>query len=222
MPQLGFDFVPAASPQEQLIRDGRGLPDDLDGLLREAKAALSAINAAIVKGERYRPQFTRLRAIVERWRVLKHVAAEDAAEELGAALQAADGKVPTWGRRGRFIMTARECRILILWPGALDDEFPGFEAFAIDFDRPWLTSTGYRDFGGIYEEPQGTVIAYVRRRIAEAQQRMIGGKCHARPLEEIVENPYDDEPPGPPPGDPAWQAGGWIFEYRAKHPLPET
>jgi len=33
--------------------------------------------------------------------------------------------------------------------------WPGFSARAVDYDRPFLSQTGYRSFLGIYADPQG-------------------------------------------------------------------
>jgi hypothetical protein len=214
MPQLGFDFVTPSGEQERLLRAGRGLPDDQAGLVREARLTLRGLNAAIVKRDpEYRAHLGRLRAITGKY---------GDELDLTEALRAPNGQVPTWGQAGRFVMIAAECRMWIDWPGA-DGDLGAFEAYAIDFDRPFLTTTGYCDFGAwfaVAEEGMG-VRAYVKRRLLASRRRMIGGKWHVQPLDEIYENIYaEDEPPGPPQDDPAWQEGGWLFAYVKSHPLP--
>lgn len=68
------------------------------------------------------------------------------------------GTVPLWGQDGEFVITVGAMRVRI----ALDGMFgigshvvywPGFAAHAVDWDRPFLSETGYRSFAGLYAEP---------------------------------------------------------------------
>ena len=72
---------------------------------------------------------------------------------------AASGSVPLWGQTGDFIVRFGDMRVRIELDGMFGigsgvSFWPGFSAHAVDFDRPFLSQTGYRSFLGIYAEPQ--------------------------------------------------------------------
>jgi hypothetical protein len=66
---------------------------------------------------------------------------------------AAPGTVPLWGQRGDFETTHNGMRVRIKMDGifgigASAGFWIGFEAFAVDLTRPFLSETGYRSFLG--------------------------------------------------------------------------
>ena len=71
---------------------------------------------------------------------------------------AAPDAVPLWGQKGSFIVAAAGIRVRIEMDGvfgicATSSFWPGFAAHAVDFDRPFISETGYRSFLGIYAAP---------------------------------------------------------------------
>lgn len=71
---------------------------------------------------------------------------------------AAPGTVPLWGQKASFIVTAAGARVRIEMDGvfglfATTGFWLSFSAHAVDFDRPFISETGYRSFLGIHAEP---------------------------------------------------------------------
>jgi hypothetical protein len=68
---------------------------------------------------------------------------------------ATPGDVPLWGQEGEFIIIAASTRVKIEMNGVFGigcsmSFWPGFSAHAVDWDRPFLSETGYRSFLGIH------------------------------------------------------------------------
>lgn len=77
---------------------------------------------------------------------------------LARETEAAPGAVPIWGQKGSFIVTAAGARVRIEMDGvfgicAATGFWLSFSAHAVDFDRPFISETGYRSFLGIHAEP---------------------------------------------------------------------
>lgn len=68
------------------------------------------------------------------------------ASQLERATRAPDGQVPLWGQQGVFDIEACGCRVRIDFDGIYGTAFPGFSANAIDWDKPFISETGYRSF----------------------------------------------------------------------------
>lgn len=73
---------------------------------------------------------------------------------LNAFTRAADGAVPLWGQSGSFIITIGSMRVRIEMDGifgigASNMSWLGFAAHAVDFDKPFVSETGYRSFLGV-------------------------------------------------------------------------
>ncbi len=71
---------------------------------------------------------------------------------------AAKGSVPLWGQAGDFIVTVGRMKVRIAMDGifGMGARFmcwPGFAAHAVDYDKPFISHTGYRSFLGIHAEP---------------------------------------------------------------------
>lgn len=71
---------------------------------------------------------------------------------------AAPGAVPLWGQKASFIVTVAGARVRIEMDGifglfATSGFWLSFAAHAVDFDRPFISQTGYRSFLGIHAEP---------------------------------------------------------------------
>jgi hypothetical protein len=99
--------------------------------------------------------------------------------------RARKGKVPLWGQSGTFEITVSGTRIRI----ALDGMFGiahctvwgGFAAHAIDWDKPFISETGYRSFLGVGGDlaPEITPDAFAEAIIAEHIRRHMKGKLVA-------------------------------------------
>ena len=71
---------------------------------------------------------------------------------------AAPDAVPLWGQKASFIVTAAGARVRIEMDGmfglfATTGFWLSFSAHAVDFDRPFISETGYRSFLGIHADP---------------------------------------------------------------------
>ena len=80
------------------------------------------------------------------------------------------GTVPLWGQEGSFQMTVANMRLQvsmggIFGIGATAMPYLGFSVRAVEYDRPFLSETGYRSFLGVSvkPEPQMDVSGFVRR-----------------------------------------------------------
>jgi hypothetical protein len=87
--------------------------------------------------------------------------------------RAEDGTVPLWGQTGSFEITHGSMRVQIEMDGIFgvaSNVFPwlGFAAHAIEWNRPFLSETGYRSFVGLRGglQPGMTPDSFVREIIA--------------------------------------------------------
>lgn len=99
--------------------------------------------------------------------------------------RARKGKVPLWGQSGAFEIAVSGTQILI----ALDGMFGiahctvwgGFAAHAVDWDKPFISETGYRSFLGVGGDlaPDITPDAFAKAIIAAHIKRHMKGKLVA-------------------------------------------
>lgn len=99
---------------------------------------------------------------------------------------AASGTVPLWGQIGDFIIIVDTMRVHIELEGMFGigsgfSFWPGFSTHVVDFERPFLSPTGYRSFLGIHADPQPglTPDAFTREVIAAYVERELKGKLEA-------------------------------------------
>ena len=89
------------------------------------------------------------------------------------------GKVPLWGQVGSFLVEACGMQVQIEARGLFGVcGYASFNAHAVDFDRPFLSETGYRSFLGYGPcgVPGLTVDAYARRVIEGHVQAELRGR----------------------------------------------
>lgn len=93
------------------------------------------------------------------------------------------GTVPRWGQRGSFIIDVCAIRVRIDMDGifGIGSRFMtwmNFSARAVDWDRPFLSETGYRSFMGLHAElvPGLTPDAFAAKVIASHVARTLKGK----------------------------------------------
>jgi hypothetical protein len=77
---------------------------------------------------------------------------------LARSTSAVPGTFPLWGQEGDFLITMETMRVRIVMNGVFGIAsstcyWPGFGAYAVDQDRPFLSETGYRSFLGIHADP---------------------------------------------------------------------
>lgn len=91
--------------------------------------------------------------------------------------------VPLWGQEGDFLVTVGTMRVRIVMNGMFGITsricyWPGFGAYAVDQDRPFLSETGYRSFLGIHADPEPglTTEEFARKVIAIYVAQELKGK----------------------------------------------
>lgn len=97
-----------------------------------------------------------------------------------------DGTVPLWGQTGRFTIHAAGMAVRIDMEGLFGigsgwGFWPGFAAHAVDFDKPFLSETGYRSFLGTHAAPQAglTPESFARMVIEIYVAQECGGQLYA-------------------------------------------
>jgi hypothetical protein len=99
------------------------------------------------------------------------------------------GTVPLWGQNGTFEITVGGMRVYIEMDGmfgigATSMTWPGFSAHAVEWDKPFLSETGYRSFIGLCGELRAgeTPHAFACRIVAAHVAGGLKGKlCAIRP-----------------------------------------
>lgn len=165
--QLGFEALLHAAEDEnrarKFARETAHLPGTMaEGvpfyrlLLRQHHAAMLAANVDEAIRLREEAHLLAVRLNGGEHGIL---AGEDAPGcVLARETAAAPGMVPLWGQEGDFIVTVGAMRVRIelegmFGIGARFMFWPGFSTQAVDYDRPFLSETGYRSFLGIYADP---------------------------------------------------------------------
>lgn len=108
---------------------------------------------------------------------------------------AAPGVVPAWGQKGEFDIKVGDMPVHIKMDGMLGicqsmSLWPGFEAHAADYDKPFLSETGFRSFIGVHADiaPGLTPDAFAR----EVIQHFLKTECKGK-LRKIGANYVERE-----------------------------
>ena len=165
--QLGFDAFLAkaegANRARRFERETGHLPDTMSDavpfmrlLIRQHHAAMLDANVDQVMALRDEAHKLALRLNGGEPGILAHDDAPGYA--LARETAAAPATVPQWGQTGDFIVTVSGMAVQIeldgfFGIGATHCFWPGFAAYAVDYDRPFLSETGYRSFLGIHADP---------------------------------------------------------------------
>jgi len=186
--QLGFDALLAEAEtvnhQQEIARAAAHLPATMADalpcfrvLLDRHHAAMLAADIETALGLREEARDLALKLNGGRNGIL---AGEDAPGcVLARETAAATGAPPLWGQRGDFTieidgMKVRVAMDGIFGIGATAGFWLGFEAFAVDWSRPFLSETGYRSFLGCGLElapdvtPERFAATVIRRYVAHA------------------------------------------------------
>ena len=81
------------------------------------------------------------------------------ASQLERATAAPDGTVPMWGQTGNFTIDVDGTKIRIEQDGIFATGshamfWLAFSAHAVDYDKPFISETGYRSFIGVFAPPE--------------------------------------------------------------------
>jgi hypothetical protein len=85
------------------------------------------------------------------------LAPEGPAKALEAATAAPEGQIPKWGQSGNYTIDVNGMKVRIeqdgmFGVGTFSAFWPGFSAHAVDYDKPFLSETGYRSFIGVHAD----------------------------------------------------------------------
>jgi hypothetical protein len=159
--QLGFDALLATADGEnrhrQAAKETAHLPATMEEALPFYRALIDRHHALMLAGDagavmRLRDDAYRLATKLNNYE--PGILADDDAPgcRLDALTRAADGAVPLWGQGGSFIITCcGGMRVRIGMDGIIGIgghyiAWLGFDAHAVEWNKPFLSETGYRSF----------------------------------------------------------------------------
>ncbi len=161
--QLGFESLLTESDTDNKFRRQEKAHGHLPGTMEEAlpfyRALIEQHHAAMLAGDIVAVQRIRGEADGLALKLNNYepgILADDDAPGcvLARATRAPDGAIPLWGQEGSFIVTRGAMRVRIELEGmfGIASSFmpwPGFSAHALEWDKPFLSETGYRSFLGV-------------------------------------------------------------------------
>lgn len=193
--QLGFDALLSAASENNRKRKVERETAHLPGTMAEAipfyRLLVRQHHAAMLAADVEKAMSLRREAHLLAVRLNDGapgiLAGEDAPGcVLARETAAAPGAVPLWGQEGHFILDVNGMRVRIELEGMFGigggfSYWPGFAAYAVDQDRPFLSETGYRSFLGVYADPVPALTPelYVAKVIAGYVARENSGKLRA-------------------------------------------
>lgn len=177
--QLGFDLLlsdaEAQNRQLQFDRETAHLPSTMEEGLAFFRGLLDQHHAAMLGADVPRVMALReeARRLARRLNGGDHgiLAGESSAGRMLERESAAPVRnVPIWGQRGSFIIGVGKMKVRIEIEGVFGigssfSFWPGFSAHAVEWDKPFLSNTGYRSFLGVHAEaaPDMTPDSFARR-----------------------------------------------------------
>lgn len=193
--QLGFGDLLAdadsANTQREMERSCAHLPGAYDEALPYFRALIDQHHVAMMAGDAAIAMRLRIDADLLATKLNDFEAGILADEDspgrvLDRLTRAPKGAVPLWGQSGSFEINLDGMRVLIAMDGIFGlasnvYHWLGFAAHAIDYDRPFLSETGYRSFiaiGGELE-PGFTPDRFAREAIAAQIRRENKGRLLA-------------------------------------------
>ena len=182
--QFGFGF-------DQMYEEQRTahLPSTLEQAIPVYRDLIDRHNAAMLVGD----EATVLKLRNEA-RDLAHkldpenngiLASDDApAKALERATAAEPGTVPKWGQTGDFTIDVDGIKVRVkqdgmLGIGSMSMFWPNFAAHAVDYDKPFLSETGYRSFMG----PRVEVMTGIApdQFATKVMKSYLAGECKGKP-----------------------------------------
>jgi len=190
--QLGFGDLLAdadsANTQREMERSCAHLPGTYDEALPYFRGLIDQHHAAMMAGDAPTAMRLRIDADLLATKLNNFEAgiladADSPGSVLDRLTRAPKGSVPLWGQSGSFEINLDGMRVRIAMDGIFGlasnvYHWLGFAAHAIDYDRPFLSETGYRSFiaiGGELE-PGFTPDRFAREVIAAQIKRENKGK----------------------------------------------
>jgi hypothetical protein len=158
--QLGFGDLLASADADNEARKRIRACAHLPGTYEEAvpffRAMIDHHHAAMLAGDAATAMHLREEADLLATKLNNYEAgiladADSPGNVLGRATRAAKGRVPLWGQSGSFVIDVDGMRVRIAMDGifALASNvyhWLGFAAHAVDYDKPFLSETGFRSF----------------------------------------------------------------------------
>lgn len=190
--QLGFDVLLEEADADNRTRNEQQAHAHLPGTMDEAlpffRALLEQHHAAMVAGDL--DAVVRLRSDAHELAYKLNgydngiLADENAPGCVLDRLTTAEaGAVPIWGQSGSFVVSVGTVRVRIEMDGlfgigATSMAWLGFSAHAVDTDKPFLSSTGYRSFLGVggAHRPGYTPDTYATSIVSAYVERELKGK----------------------------------------------
>jgi hypothetical protein len=161
--QLGFEALLDTAAADNQSRKHERACAHLPGTMAEAVPFLRAVidrhHAAMLAGDAVTVGLLREEAHQLAFKLNNYepgILADD--DSPGCVLerltQAPDGTLPLWGQSGSFVIACGSMRVRIGMDGffgiaSRHTSWMGFAAHAIDWDKPFLSETGYRSFLGV-------------------------------------------------------------------------
>jgi hypothetical protein len=153
--QLGFGFEQMAEEKETAH-----LPGEMEQGIAHYRGMLEQHNAAMLAGDEkgavaVQKEAVRLAVKLNDGEPGILGGPEAPGYVLMNATAALPGTVPMWGQKGEFDIKVGEMPVHIKMDGMLGisrhcNIWPGFSAHAIDYDKPFLSETGFRSFIGVH------------------------------------------------------------------------
>jgi hypothetical protein len=216
-----FDFVAPASREEARYRAERELVQlelDQDGLIVQAREWLKAFDAALREDGDLQHWADLLDAVGDRLELLGVGNDEDdetAHERLAQLLEAPAGEEPLWGQRGKFIADIQGCRVVVRTGRSMMDLFH-FELSPFDWDRPFLSDTGYWSVHMYSSQVGGnSVKEAVTRYVGSSKRKLVPLQGFRWGEDKRGRRVKVRTPPAPHPDDTDWQEGGWLHQLKA-------
>lgn len=160
--QLGFDALladtDAQNQKRQFDRDTAGLPGEMEQGLSHYRQLIEAHHRAMMAtdGEeiiRIRDEAHLLATKLNSGEPGILAGSDAPGNVLMARTAAPDGQVPLWGQVGSFTIEIASTQVRIEMQGMLDItsscHWLGFAIHAVDWEKPFLSHTGYRSFLGV-------------------------------------------------------------------------
>jgi hypothetical protein len=179
-PQLGFDALLNDADRQNRMRRFERINPHLPGTMEEAveyfRRLLKDHDAAMMDADSSRAFELRSEAKRLAWKLngqnpIYCPSDDDPEPTLARLTQALPGQTPLWGQQAEYTISAAGMRVRIEQDGIFDlgvsiSYWPGFSAYVVDEQKPFLSETGFRNFQGFGYEPMRNVTPPEFARIA--------------------------------------------------------
>jgi hypothetical protein len=207
--QLGFDALLAdaeeSNRERRFERETRHLPAGFSDALPYYRSLVESHHTATLAADftealRLREEARKLARRLNHGDPGLFAGVDSPGRTLERETAAQPGSVPLFGQTGNFCVDVCGMRVRVeldgmFGIGMLSGLWPGFSANAVDFDRPFLSETGYRSFLGIHGDPipNLTPEVFVREVLAAYVARELKGRLV--PIRRECRAPGTADPP---------------------------